>query len=264
MKPVLEETYFLSAGDANAEGRLSLTALTTKLIEIATVHANRLGIGNPDMAHLNAGWVLSRLTLEMFSYPQINASYVIKTWIESLNRHFSTRCFSIETPDGEIYGYSRSIWLVMDASNHTNFGTSHLMLPPEMIEGKSVPIPLQQKHICIAEPGKEEECGKKQLISTHAPFPYTFQFCDLDFYRHVNTVRYVGLLLNQFSLKEHDENTVERMELSFLHEAKYGMKTILLRSDSKENSLHSSFELKDTETGTSILFARINRKTLKA
>ena len=254
--------FFLSAGDANAEGRLSLTVLATKIIDIATEHANMLGIGNPDMASLKAGWILSRLTIGMEAYPKVNTEYVLKTWIEDFNRHFSTRCFSIESPEGHKYGFARSIWLVMDAVNHTNYGTSHLKLPEGSILGEGVPMARQEKHVAIVPVGQEETETKKFLTATHPPYPYTFKYCDLDFYRHVNTVRYIAMLLNQFSLKEHDESMITRMELSFLHEASYGMKTILLRSDDRGNPLNSSFQLSDETEGQPLLFARINRKLI--
>lgn len=258
MQPILEKSYFLSANDANAEGLLSLTSLTANIIDIATDHANSLGIGNPSMTDINAGWILSRITIDMDQFPPINSHYIIKTWIEDFNRHFSTRCFSISSPAGEIYGYSRTIWLVIDTETHKNLGLSHFNLPKEMILGESAPIATQEKHYPIYQ--DQMPSNSKCIKATHEPFQYTFKYCDLDFYRHVNTVRYVTLLLNQFTLKEHDETRVRRIELSFLHEASYGMNTILLRSDSKDDSLLSSFQLSDLATGTALLFARVKRE----
>lgn len=263
MDAIFQGEFFLSAGDANAEGRLSLTVLATKIIDIATQHANNLGIGNPSMAHLNAGWILSRLTIGMNKYPKVNSHYVIKTWIEDFNRHYSTRCFSIESPEGEIYGYCRSIWLVMDAINHTNYGTTHLSLAEGSILGEGVPISRQDKHIPIFQTPSENQPHSKYIVATHKPYLYTFKYCDLDFYRHVNTVRYIAMLLNQFSLQEHDEYIIDRMELSFLHEASFGMETSLLRSDSAENPLISSFQLSDVSDGKALLFARISRRSVK-
>ena len=260
MNIYLQDSFFLSASDADAEGFLSLTVLTSKIIDIATQHANSLGIGNPTMEHLHAGWILSRITIEMIKYPKINSNYLIKTWILDYNRHFSTRCFSIESTEGEILGYARTIWLVLDYENHTNFGTSHLHLPAEMIAGKDVPIPHQEKHIAIFEEEPREATLKKYLLATHMPVHYTFKYCDLDSYRHVNTIRYIVLLMNQFSLKQHDEFMIERIELSFLHEASYGMETTLFRSDKDEEGLNSSFQLSETETGQPLLYGRVKRR----
>lgn len=257
MQPSIEKTYFLSASDANAEGRLSFSTLTTNIIDIATDHANSLGIGNPSMEDINAGWILSRITIDMDKMPVVNSHYILKTWIEDFNRHYSARCFKISSPDGETYGYCRTIWLVIDAATHKNLGLSHFNLDPELISGDVAPIEKQEKHFPIY---MDEPAAAKGIKATHSPYFYTFRYCDLDFYRHVNTVRYVVLLLNQFTLREHDETRVRRMELSFLHEACYGMETELLRSDSQETPLLSSFQLSDKATGNALLFARVKRE----
>lgn len=261
MDPYIEKEYFLSASDANAEGLLSWTTLTANIIDIATDHANSLNIGNPSMEDINAGWILSRITIDLQESPKVNSHYVLKTWIEDFNRHYSARCFRISSPEGKIYGYCRTIWLVIDAETHKNLGLSHFNMPTELILGESAPIPMQQKHVPIVR--KEEKGTGKFIISTQKPFLYTFKYCDLDFYRHVNTVRYVTLLLNQFTLKEHDETRVKRIELSFLHEASYGMDTELLRADSLDDPLLSSFQLSNVKNGQALLFARVKREEVR-
>lgn len=258
MTPFIEKTYFLSANDANAEGLLSLTSLTSNIIDIATDHANALGIGNPSMADMKAGWILSRLTIDLKKSPKVNTHYILKTWIEDFNRHYSARCFSISSPDGEIYGYSRTIWLIIDTESHKNLGLGHLTLPDDLILGDKAPIPMQEKHFPIV--GDEEEISGKAIRATHKPFLYTFRYCDLDFYRHVNTVRYVTMILNQFTLKEHDTTRVKRIELSFLHEASYAMETKMLRSDSPDDPLVSALQLSDNSNGKPLLFARVKRE----
>lgn len=264
MQQFIEKHYFLSASDANAEGTVSFISLTRNIIDIATDHANSLGIGNPMMKqmNMNAGWILSRLTIDLEEAPKVNTVYVLKTWIEDFNRHFSTRCFKISSPEGKVYGYSRSIWLVIDTDTHKNLGLSHFNLPQNMVLGEEAPISRQEKHFPIYKTG-EESLASKSNFATHEPFYYTFKYCDLDFYRHVNTVNYIRMILNQFSLKEHDETTVKRIELSFLHEASYGMKTELLRSDSKDEELVSSFQLSDSSKGEALLFARVKRDFAK-
>lgn len=262
MTPIYSETYFLSAGETNAEQEMSLPLLVSKFIDIATAHANSLGIGNPTMVDIKAGWVLSRLTVEMESYPRVNDSYKISTWIETFNRHFSLRSFKVESPDGKVYGYARSVWMVMDTVNHTNVGLSHLSLPDDMIDGTQAPIETQQRHVPIVSKDFQSELPKGALIATEKPFIYRFKYCDLDSYRHVNTVRYVVLLLNRFSLEEHDEAYVKRLELSFLHEARYGMETCVMRSDAPD-SLLSSFQISNNADGTPLFFARLLRQPRK-
>lgn len=244
--------FFNSANESNPEQELAISVLVSNMIEIATGHANALGIGNPAMADLGAGWVLSRIAIEMKGYPKCNTEYRITTWVESWNRHFSVRNFCVADLDGNVYGYARSIWMVLDTETHENFGLSHLTLPDEMISGKECPIPPQSKHRSIVKSG--ENIGRNALVATAQPAYYTFRYCDIDFYRHVNTVRYVALLLNQFSLEEFDSNFISRFELSFLHEGCYGMDVEILRHDADTTSIQIS-SLSDSQP---LIFASIS------
>lgn len=242
----LSQSFFLSAGEADAEQEMALPLLVSKLIDIATAHANALGIGNPDMPDPNTGWVLSRLTTDMSRYPLVNESYTITTWIESWNRHFSQRAFLISDNDGNPLGYARSIWMVLNTKTRANAGLANLSLPPDSFSDRICPIPKQEKHVKIGNGG---------LTPSHPDASYKFKYCDLDSYRHVNTVRYVQLLLNQLPLETYDQYRLKRLELSFLHEARYGMEVSIRRSDDPVNDLLTAFYIEDSEN-TPILYAR--------
>ena len=223
-----KESYFLSAGETGPEGEISQTLLVSKLIDIATAHANSLGIGNPDMPSPSLGWVLSRLTVEMEQYPKVNENYSITTWVESWNRHFSERAFCIEDAEGKPLGYARSIWMVLDTRTRANGGLDSLNLSPECISSRECPIARQSKHRLLYASG--EVAPSATAVPADNTGCYTFRYCDLDAYRHVNTVRYIALLMNQFTLAEHDAMRVSRFEISFLHEGAYGMSVDIMRS----------------------------------
>jgi len=263
-RPVMRESFFISAGDTDAQGELSLSLLTARIIDIATAHANSLGIGNPSMASDHKGWVLSRLTIEMERYPRVNTTYTLETWIESWNRKFSERSFRILSEEGETLGYARSIWMVMDTVTHENGGLAHLTLSDGMIWGEKNPIPRQQRHVVIIDDTNAEEGGlpKGALIANRPTTDYTFAYCDLDSYRHVNTVRYINLLLNQYTLEDFDATFVRRLELSFLREGHYGETVALRRFDSegdKTGESISSFSVCNAANGDSIIYARVMR-----
>lgn len=267
--------FFISANESNPEGELALNILVSNIIEVATAHANSLGIGNPSMAHLGAGWVLSRLTVEMKRYPKCNTNYRLHTWVEGWNNHFSIRDFSVETEEGEIIGYARSIWMVLNMKTHENFGLSHLQLPEGSVDAdRECPIARQGKHPMILPFGTEPEA--RNLVATSPDTLYRFQYNDIDFYRHVNTVRYLTLLLNRYSLEDFDRCFVSRLELSFLHEGSFGMEVAIRRHydtqshdstsqghdsfsqdyDVLEPEGLTSFSIIDTASSTPILFSR--------
>lgn len=251
------EEFFISANEGNPEGELALNILVDQIIEIATAHANYLGIGNPSMKHLNAGWILSRLTVEMNRYPKVNSSYRLTTWVEGWNRHFSTRDFCITSADGkETYGYARSIWMVLDTVTHENFGTTHLAFDEAVVSDCPCPIERQARHREIVSAGTDES---GHMLEATAPVEhYTFKYNDIDFYRHVNTVKYVSLILNQYSLETFDAMLPDRLELSFITEGKYGQTVDILRH-SHDDTL-TAFSLKGQDEGRQILFARLRLK----
>ena len=254
VNPIYRKEYFLAAGDANAEGELSLPLLTAHIIDIATEHANLLGIGNPNMTEISAGWVLSRISIEMERYPKVNEKYFVETWITNWNRHFSERCFCVYNENNEVLGYSRTIWMVMSTKTHENVGLSHLSLEEGMVSDKECPIARQAKHQNILR-YESVEASEKDLIATAPDSFYRFKYCDLDFYRHVNTIRYVELLLNQFPLKYFDEMSPCRLELSFMHESKYGMEVIIRKFE--KTPVETSFLLKDSSDDRSLFYARL-------
>lgn len=250
--------FFNSANESNPEGELAVNIIISNFIEVATAHANALGIGNPTMAHLDAGWVLSRLTIEMNRYPKTNESYVIRTWVEGWNRHFSTRDFCVEDENGNVLGYGRSVWMVLNMKTHENYGLAHLTLPEGAVSDYPCPIEPQGRHTEILPyDTPEDEIPPKALRATAPASEYTFKYNDIDFYRHVNTVRYVTILLNQYSLNDFDKFFLHRIELSFLHEGSFGDTVAILRHDDSSDTRCADFSLFSKEKQLPLIFARM-------
>ena len=250
------QEYFLSAGETNAEAEMSLPLLTSRIIDISTAHANQLHIGNPDMAERGCGWVLSRLALEMFRYPKVNERYRLTTWIESYNRHFSERIVQVSDESGEPLGYSRAIWMILDYHTRESVGLSHLPIPGDLPMPGRCPIAAQGKHAPVCPQNSDGELPRGAVRATAEPYMYRFKYCDLDFYRHVNTVRYIELLLNRLTLEDFDATTVRRMELAFMHESTYGREALVYRCD---DGLTTFFSINDCETDSPSLIAKIQR-----
>lgn len=248
MEAIYSERFFISANEANAEQELSLPILTSKIIDVATDHANSLHIGNPDMTDISGGWVLSRLTIEISRYPKVNEFFSVRTWVSSFNSRFSERSFEILDGEGRTLGYANSIWMILNTETREGLPLTHFSLAPELTGRPLAPIAKQTKHHPIAE----EEIS---VPDRH----YRFGYCDLDCYRHVNTVRYIMLLLNSFTLDDFDRTRVRRLELSFLREAHYDMTVTVRRRD--EDTMQSSFSLVSDDDGRPVLFARIMRET---
>jgi acyl-ACP thioesterase len=205
---VYTHEYFLAAGSCNASGKMPITLLTTRIIEVATEHANRLGIGYATLTKLGIGWVLSRLSIEMKRMPGINETYSLTTWIEGWNRMYSDRCMVVKDGNGEILGYVRSVWVAIDIAKRTAADLSVLQAESLVCTTMECPIAKQRKMLPVS--------------SEATKFDIQFGYCDIDFNRHVNSVRYIEHILNLWSPEFFDVHEISRFDIAYIQECHYG------------------------------------------
>lgn len=215
--------YALTAGETDAQGRMPMWLIITRCIETATEHANILGIGYSTLIKQGIGWVLSRISVNMLRYPTINEEYTFVTWIEAHNRLFSDRAFLITDADGNPVGHARSVWMAIDIEKRTAADLTDLGREAFVIGDRACPLPRQKKIGMLQGDVKESE--------------YTFKFCDIDFYRHVNTVQYVRHILNQWPMRTFDNCEIDTFEIAFNHECHYG-DTVTIRTEQASPTAH--------------------------
>lgn len=235
--------YFLTAGESDAEGRMPMPLLVSRLIETASLHANSLGVGYEKLMSLNLAWVLSRVSIEIVKMPALNEAYELDTWIESTNRLFSERCFELIDKDGNTAAKARTTWAAIDISTRRPANPGIL---------GEVLFPTDPKPCDVAPAGKLLVPGEDAEIEK-----YTFKYCDLDFNRHVNTVKYIDLILNHWSLERFDSKKIERFDIAFHHECLFG-DTIDLKVEN--NGETSAIEI--IKENTRAISARIIWKTI--
>lgn len=235
--------YQLTAGESDAEGRMPLTLVTERVIEVATEHANALGIGYDALIKNNVGWVLSRLAIEMRRYPRINDNYTLTSWIECYNRHFSERSFVMTDSAGNVMGHMRTVWCAMDFASRTLADLTTLERAAFPLSDLPCPI---SKTPRIPEPGDDAQTDV-----------YRFRYRDLDFNRHVNTVRYLDLILNHWSLEHFDRMVPARFDIVFHHECRCGQEVTLRVADGPANCPGSVCSIVRNDDGVKAVSARI-------
>ncbi len=208
MTPVHTHTFSITAAQCNAQRELSAPALVQHIIECATEHADILGCGYSRLQSDGMAWVLSRLAFSMRRYPGIFEKFTISTWIESFNRHFSQRNFDIITPAGEVLGYARSIWVAIDLASRRPASLDAISAIAATVDARPCPIDPPAKLRIIPDPSQQRS--------------YRFRVSDIDFNRHVNSVRYVELMLNSLSLADFDASFISRFDIDYKLEAHFG------------------------------------------
>lgn len=229
-RDIISKSWFLTAGETDAHALMPITLVASRSIEIATEHANFLGIGYSDLVEHRLGWVLARMTIDMVRYPEINEAYSMSTWIEGYNRFLSDRCYEMTDANGLPLAHIRSVWVAIDMETRTMADLTEL-------ERQSFPV---SDRPCPVEKCRTPSVAKDALVEKA---DYTFKYCDIDFNRHVNTIRYLDLVLNQRPLEFYDSNIIRRLEVTFDHECYFGETVELITGPDSRNPAASVTEI---------------------
>lgn len=223
MQNQLIRRYNLTAADCNAQMELPLSALVQNIIEVATDHANVLGVGYDRLVKDGNAWVLIRLSLEMERMPRVGADYVISTWVEDFNRHFSRRDFeiSVVSADGdEVIGHVVSMWTVINSSTRK----------AESLDGLGNLDKVKNPHGYV--PAKAPRVKPRDFMTGEiTSYDYRVAVSDTDSNRHLTSMRYIQLMVNLWKLGHYDNNLIKRFEIAFNNEARYDDTVTLSRLD---------------------------------
>lgn len=189
------------------QGRIPIPMIGNYLLHAASVHADKRGFGYSEMTEKKTAWVLSRLAIEMIEYPVLAGEVVVYTWVDEVNRLFTSRCFELQR-DGKTFGYARSIWAAIDLETRR----------PTSLDNSGITEYLSDRVCPIEKPGKILPVENK----TEA-LPYTVRYSDLDINGHLNSIKYMEHLLNMFDIEKFREKTIGRFEIAYQSEGKYGM-----------------------------------------
>jgi acyl-ACP thioesterase len=189
------------------------------ILHAATVHAQERGFGFDAMVQSNAAWVVSRLSIEMKEYPEHEQDLTVETWVESVDRFFTQRCFSFMNQKEEIIGYARSIWAAIDMQTR-----------------RPLEIPTWRPDL-LDFVDSEKECpidkiAKIPSIECIEPIMgYAVRYSDIDINKHMNSIKYIEHVINVFELAVFKQKIIRKFEIVYLQEGRFGDKLKLYKQD---------------------------------
>lgn len=208
-------------------GNLAWGNLGNLILRCASLHAGEHGFGYPQMIKLHHAWVLSRLVIEMDEMPRTGDNFSIKTWVDRLYRQFTDRHFSVLRPDGTAYGHATSIWALIDT-------TTRMPTDLEKLPNGGFTSTLMSE--C---PSPIAPMGRIRMKAPTLVYSHQAAYSDLDINGHVNSIRYIELLLNYFNADELKNRPAHRIEMAYCLESYCGdMLDIYHEVDAKDANRH--------------------------
>ncbi|MDR0542086.1 MAG: acyl-[acyl-carrier-protein] thioesterase [Dysgonamonadaceae bacterium] len=212
--------------------KATLTGIGGYILDAASRHAEERGFGYGEILKDNVAWVLSRLSIKMDKYPAFNRTIKVETWVESVEKFFTQRCFCIYDEDNTILGYARTIWAAINIETRRPIDIPRWR--PELSE--------------YAMPEKEcpiEKFSKIPAIEGIEPsMGYSVRYSDIDINKHMNSIKYIEHIVDVFDLALFKEKMIHRFEIIYLAEGMFGDKLKLYRQHISENE-----NLVDTRRG---------------
>lgn len=188
--------------------RATVPALGEQILNTAGVDAHRKGFGVDMLQATARSWVLSRMAIEIDRRPEQYARYTIDTWISDFNRVLSTRNFTLNDDSGREFGRAVTQWALFDLERRAAIDLSGV----------------GQAHAdaLVELPPPTERPRKVRAITPTRTSVHRVVYSDIDFNRHVNTMRYIEMMLDMLPLDMVAGDAAMRLDIHFLKECAYG------------------------------------------
>ncbi len=191
--------------------QLFIGHLGNHMLNAADFHSNDRGYGMNYLNPLHRTWVLSRLVIEMERMPMAYEKIDVSTWVDGVMRFFTSRNFAVRTDDGQICGYGRSIWAMIDTDTRqpVDILAVHDGLIKEYID-EETPCPIAPFSRVKTKATEQPQ----HVIDT--------LYSDVDVNGHVNSVKYIEHILDLWPLSWHKTHRLKRLEIAYVAETHAG------------------------------------------
>ncbi len=215
--------------------RATIPALGSAVLNTAGADAHGKGFGVDALSAGNHSWVLSRIAFEFDSRPQQYDDYTIATWISDYGRLLSTRNFTLCDPAGREFGRAVSQWAMIDLESRAAVDLSWV--------GDA------HADAIVDVPPPAEKPRKIRSVTPAERYEHRVVYSDIDFNRHVNTMRYIEMMLDMLPIERLTDGAPMRLDIHFMKECRYGQ-TLTVGAEFRDNG--ALFEIVSDEGAVAV------------
>ena len=202
MDTVYQRKQRVGTSMCDASGKISLASTFALFQDIASEHAEEIGVGFEAMRRRNSFWLTVRTRVHFYSRPCLMQEVDVRTWPAAPG---SIRCdrFYQMTAGGRILAEGRTEWCVYD--------TAQGAVKPVEQAGFNEGLCYSAEKVLDAPYARfRHNFGDGDLAAR-----YTVRPSDIDVGRHMNNVAYLRAIADAFSVQELEQARVQEMEILF-------------------------------------------------
>ena len=200
--------YRVEPQDVDFTLRATIPSLGGSILNTAGIDAHGKGFGVDALNADNHSWVLSRMAVEFDCQPTQYTDYTVATWISDYGRVLSTRNFTLTDAAGREFGRAVTQWAMIDLQSRSAIDLSWV--------GDA-----HADAIVDAAPPTDKPL-KIRAVSPTATAEHRVVYSDIDFNRHVNTMRYIEMMLDMLPVDMLTQEAPVRLDIHFLKECRFG------------------------------------------
>ncbi|MDR2358300.1 MAG: hypothetical protein LBD87_00685 [Prevotellaceae bacterium] len=231
---ILVEEYIVPTYHVDFDRKITAPNLLLLLQEAAWKHANQHGFGYSHLQEKGFFWVLAKLKLVMYGYPQWRDTLRVETWGKAPELLTAFRDFEGFGEQGNKLFAATSAWHILSISGNR----------PQSMELFKNAFPIAEgRHAVEEKPAKIPAAKNPRQSLPAAVLP-----SDIDMNRHVNNTRYVQWILDHFDFEFLQQHLLKEMEINFLSQAKMGDSYVITTGAPSNNEFISSVLRDDDHT----------------
>lgn len=224
MEPVtlFKGKYHVELSDVDFKKNLKLSTLFSYFQDVASDAAANLGAGVDRLQSSHGlAWILMRIRVDITRLPTWGEDIIIETWPLKPGRLEFERDYLVKDDNGEVIIRSISSWVIMDLEERKLKRSESIGLTyPENIEERAID-------------------GKLERLRKHGPLELVYKrmigYSDVDFNGHLNNSKYVDFLLDCFTMDDHMNSSIKRLDVNFVNEVLPGETILLYKDTSKKD-----------------------------
>ena len=148
------------------------------------------------------------MAVEFDCQPTQYTDYTVATWISDYGRVLSTRNFTLTDAAGREFGRAVTQWAMIDLQSRSAIDLSWV--------GDAHADAI----VDVAPP--TDKPRKIRAVSPTATAEHRVVYSDIDFNRHVNTMRYIEMMLDMLPVDMLTQEAPVRLDIHFLKECRFG------------------------------------------
>ena len=230
----------IPSSQCDYSGKLGLAQCFDVFMDLATRHADTLGIGRRRLDKDGLVWIVTKSIVKVFRMPKMSEQVTLSTWPAPPDRMHCDRFYTI-TGGTELLACGKSEWVNMD-----------------LVSGKLSPVAHlfgQDTEFCTDVPVPERFDRIGGDFPEEPFYTHRIRTTDIDVNGHVNNTKYMYALLDAFTTNELKERPISSAEILYKNQAREGETLKFFKRTAEDGSEY----FRADSGGKTAVYARLTR-----